>query len=297
MRLSRVRQRWDQGMPALVTMATFTDPAVTELISLLGLDCIWIDLEHTSTTLDQAAQMFRAARVGGADVMARPAKGEFMQIGRLLEAGATGILYPRCDNAVEAREVVRWAKFAPLGERGCAGTSPDAPYDMIDRAQYVREANQQTWLAIQIESPGAIRHTRAIAEVEGVDVVFFGLGDFAVLSGIPGQFKHPQVTEAMRTVCSETLAAGKRFGTVGLNVEHTTHLLDMGASLVCSGVDLLWVKRGLEEMRSQYGPLGFAFDGQVAPTQPVERPHFRPLDGIPTHDGVSIRRKGKIRLG
>jgi 4-hydroxy-2-oxoheptanedioate aldolase len=284
-------------MPALVTMAAFTDPASTELISLLGFDCIWIDLEHTSTTIDQAAQMFRAARVGGADVMARPGKGEFMQMGRLLEAGATGILYPRCDDAAEAREVVRWAKFAPQGERGCAGTSPDAPYDMIDRAQYVREANQQTWLAIQIESPGAARHARAIAEVEGVDVVFFGLGDFAVLSGIPGQFEHPQVTEAMRTICHETLAAGKRFGTVGLNVEHTTRLLEMGASLVCSGVDLLWVKRGLEELKSQYGPLGFAFDGQVAAARPVVRPHFHALDSVSAHDGVSIRRKKEISLG
>jgi 4-hydroxy-2-oxoheptanedioate aldolase len=295
MRASRVRQRWAHGMPALVTMAAFTDPASTELIGLLGFDCVWIDLEHTSTTLDQAAQMFRAARVGGADVMARPGKGEFMQMGRLLEAGAMGILYPRCDDAAEAREVVRWAKFAPLGERGCAGTNPDAPYDMIGRAQYVREANEHTWVAIQIESPAAVKHARAIAEVEGVDVVFFGLGDFAVLSGIPGQFEHPHVNEAMRIVCRETLAAGKRFGTVGLNVEHTKRVLAMGATLVCSGVDMLWVKRGLEELKSQYGPLGFAFDGQEAQPRPMVRPHFHPLDGVPAHDGIPVHRE-KMRV-
>jgi 4-hydroxy-2-oxoheptanedioate aldolase len=297
MRPSRVRQRWAQGMPALVTMAAFTDPAIAELISLMGFDCIWIDLEHQSITLDQAAQMFRAARVGGADVMARPGKGEFMQMGRLLESGATGILYPRCDDAAEAEEVVRWAKFAPLGERGCAGTNPDVPYDMIDRAQYVREANQQTWLAIQIESPAAVKHARAIAEVEGVDVVFFGLGDFAVLSDIPGQFEHAKVTEAMHTICRETLAAGKRFGIPGLDLRHTRLVLDMGASLVCSGVDLIWVKRGLEELKSQYGPLGFGFDRQVAPARPVVRPHFRPSDGVPTHDGAPIRREKEISLG
>lgn len=264
-------------------MAALTDPASTELMGLLGFDCVWIDLEHTSTTNDQAAQMFRAARVGGADVMARPGKGEFMQMGRLLETGAMGILYPRCDNAAEAKEVVRWAKFAPLGERGCAGTSPDAPYDMIGRAQYVREANEQTWLAVQIESPAAVEHARAIAEVEGVDVVFFGLGDFAVLSGIPGEFEHPLVNEAMQTVCRETLAAGKRFGTVGLSTAHAQHVLDMGATLVCHGVDMLLVKEGLERIKSQFGRLGFAFDGQVAPSQAIAYPHYPPLGNVCAH--------------
>jgi 4-hydroxy-2-oxoheptanedioate aldolase len=296
MRLSRVRQRWAQGMPALVTNASFTDPAVAELISLEGYDCIWVDLEHTATTLQQAAQMCQASRVGGADVMARPGKGEFMQMGRLLETGAMGILYPRCDDADEAREVVRWAKFAPLGERGCAGTNPDAPYDMIGRAQYVREANEQTWLAIQIESPAAVRHARTIAEVEGVDVVFFGLGDYAVLCGVPGQFEHPLVEEAMRTICRETLAAGKHFGTVGLNLEHTKRLLDMGASLVCSGLDMLWVKQGLEEMKAQYGKIGFGFDGQITPARPVARPHFHALDGAPAHDRIP-RREETVALG
>ena len=51
-----------------------------------------------------------------------------MRLGRLLEAGAKGIMYPRCDDAKEAREVVRWSKFAPLGERGFDGANPDQPY-------------------------------------------------------------------------------------------------------------------------------------------------------------------------
>jgi 4-hydroxy-2-oxoheptanedioate aldolase len=261
MRPSRVRQRWAEGKPVVFTSACFTDPAVVELIGLLGFDCIFIDLEHQSTSTDQAAQMIRAARVGGADVLARPAKGEFMRMGRLLEAGAMGILYPRCDDAAEAREVVRWAKFAPLGERGFMGANPDVPYAMVGLTEYVRQANEQTWLAIQIESPAAVKHARAIAEVEGVDAVFFGPCDFSLLCGAPGRFDSGHVPEAMREVCRETLAAGKRFGTVAFSFEHVQPLLDMGATLISHGADLLFVKQGLEQLKTQFGRSGFAFGG------------------------------------
>jgi 4-hydroxy-2-oxoheptanedioate aldolase len=260
MKPSRVRRRWAQGKPVLATVAFFRDPSSAELISLLGYDCIWIDLEHESTSVVQAEQMIRAARVGGADVMARAAKGEFMRMGRLLEAGAMGILYPRCDDAAEAREVVRWAKFAPLGERGFMGANPDVPYGLMGMAEYVRRANEQTWLAIQIESPAAVKHARAIAEVEGVDVVFFGPADFSVLSDVPGQFDHGKVPDAMREVCRDTLAAGKRFGTLVFTREQAQRVLDMGGSLVCYGADLGFVKQGLEDTKTQFGKLGFVFD-------------------------------------
>lgn len=295
MRPSRVRQRWAENRPVLATVAFFTDPASAELISLMGFDCIWIDLEHEPTCLGDATQMIRAARVGCADVMARPGKGEFMRMGRLLEAGAMGILYPRCDDAAEAREVVRWAKFAPLGERGFMGANADASYGMIDMKKYVHDANQQTWLAIQIESPAAVKHTRAIAEVEGVDVVFFGPGDYSVLCGTPGQFDDGKVPNAMREVCRETLAAGKRFGTLVFNLEQAQRVLDMGSSLVCYGADLSFVKQGLEQVKTQFGEMGFAFNGQAAPSEPVAHPHFRHRDGVYVHNDVPIHRE-KVRL-
>src|SRR5258707_7485267 len=115
MRESRVRKRWARSKPVLATVVHFTDPACSELIGLMGFDCLWIDLEHQSMAISEAAGMMRAARAGDMDVMARPAKGEFMQTARLLKAGASVIMYPRCESADEARELVRCAKFAPLG--------------------------------------------------------------------------------------------------------------------------------------------------------------------------------------
>src|SRR5713101_7598058 len=119
MRISTVKAKLARDEPVLLTTLHLTDPAVYELTSLMGFDGIWMDMEHHGYSLETATTLMRAARVGrGVDIMVRPAKGEFMRMGRMLEAGATGILYPRCDDAAEARQVVTWAKFAPLGKRG-----------------------------------------------------------------------------------------------------------------------------------------------------------------------------------
>jgi HpcH/HpaI aldolase/citrate lyase family len=166
MRESRGKKRWAQGKPVLATIAHFSDPASAQLIGLLGFDCLWIDLEHQPLGMSQAADMMRAARVSDMDVMARPAKGKFMRMARLLEAGASLIMYPRCESAEEAREMVRWGKFAPLGERGFYSASPDNPYSTMPIKDYVRQANEQTVLMAQIESPNAVKNARAIAEVD-----------------------------------------------------------------------------------------------------------------------------------
>src|SRR5688500_18912834 len=130
MRQSRVLAKVRAGEAAMGVALHLTDPSVFEMTGLLGFDVIWMDMEHHFYSLEVAAGLMRAARVGNADVVARPAKGEFMRMGRMLEAGATGIMYPRCDSPEEAREVVKWAKYAPIGKRGFDGSNPDAPYCM-----------------------------------------------------------------------------------------------------------------------------------------------------------------------
>src|SRR5215813_8912753 len=118
MRKSRIKAKLRGNEPVLLVTLHLTDPSTYELASLMGFDGIWLDLEHHHFSVETANTLMRAARVGASDVMVRAAKGEFMRISRILEAGAQGIMYPRCDDAAEARQVLSWSKFAPLGKRG-----------------------------------------------------------------------------------------------------------------------------------------------------------------------------------
>ncbi len=115
MRPSRVKAKLKRGEPALVTCLHFVDPSVYEMTSLMGFDAIWMDLEHHATNQETAAGLMRAARVGVADILVRPAKGEFMRMCRLLEAGAAR------DHVSALRGCVGGSRGRAMGQVRAAG--------------------------------------------------------------------------------------------------------------------------------------------------------------------------------
>jgi 4-hydroxy-2-oxoheptanedioate aldolase len=258
-RTSIVKKKLRRDEAALVVCLHYTDASIHEMTSLMGFDCIWLDLEPHGYSVETATQMMRAARVGSSDILARPAKGEFMRMSRLLEMGATGILYPRCDNAEEAAEVVRWAKFAPQGQRGADGANADMPYLMMPIGEYVRKANEETFVAIQVEDADGVARADEIAAVDGVDILFFGPGDFSILSGFPGQMDHPEIQRAMEHVAAAARRHGKHWGMPCFSPDHGRKLLDMGARFLAHGADIVLLKRALENIQAQFSPLGFHF--------------------------------------
>lgn len=151
---------------------------------------------------------------------------------------------------------MRWAKFAPLGERGFDGGNADSPYGSMDMASYVEAANRETFILAQIESPTAVPNAQAIAEVEGIDGLFFGPGDFSVLSGIPGQFDSDMVRSAMRQVAKAAQSAGKQFGTLVFSREQAARVLEIGATFITMGCDIPMLKGAMEQLRDQFQELG-----------------------------------------
>lgn len=264
MRPSTVRHCWKLNRPALCPAVALSDPLVTELVSLLGFDCIWLDFEHSPRGLDTAAHLMRGARVGVSDILARPARGEFMQIGRLLEAGATGIMYPRCQSPDEAAQVVASMKFHPVGQRGFDGGGVDAGFAATDMPTYIAHANRETFLLVQIEDPVALEMCEKIAAVPGVDGLFFGPGDFSVLASVPGQMAHPLINDATRRIAAAARSAGKVWGMPGFDPAHVARVLDQGARFIAYGTDHMFIKEGLEAVQKQFAPLGFAFQNRLS---------------------------------
>jgi len=263
MRQSRVKAKLAAGEPVLITTLHLIDPSLYEMTSLMGFDGIWMDMEHHTYSLETAAGLMRAARVGSSDIIARPAKGEFMRMQRMLEAGAKGIMYPRCDDAKEAAEVASWMRFAPRGRRGFDGANPDAPYLSMPIDKYTEEANRQTFLTLQIETPEALEQVDELAAIDGVDVIMLGPADFSILSGIPGQFKHPLIRAAKEKIAEATRRAGKHWGCPAGGPDDVREVLDMGGRVIFHMADIVMVKLGMEKIQSDMEPLGFTFNDQL----------------------------------
>ena len=266
MKQSRVLAKIRANEPALSVCLHLTDPSVYEMTGLMGIDAIWMDMEHHFYSVEVAANLMRAARVGGADIVARPGKGEFMRMARMLEAGATGIMYPRCDSAEEAKEAVNWAKFAPIGKRGFDGAGPDVPYLLTGMKDYIKQANEQTFLLIQMEEPHAVEQAEAIAATPGVDMLMLGPADFTVLTGIPGEFNHPTVMKSIEKIAKAAKNTGKHWAATCGSVEVARQMIEMGARLIFHGCDIVFVKNGIDAVKQKFAQeLGIRFGVEGTP--------------------------------
>lgn len=251
MRRSKVLEKIRQDTPAFGMSLHLSSPDLFELAGLMGFDSIWLDMEHHAVSMESAANLMRGARVGGADVVARPGKGEFMRMGRMLEIGASGIMYPRCETPEEAAEVVRWSKFAPLGERGCDASGADVPFLLKPLDQYLEDANRETFLIVQIEDAKALDRVEEIASVPGIDMLMLGPGDFSILSGIPGQFDHPLVQGAQHRVIEAAKSAGIHWAATCGSAAQAKKYAERGAGLIFYGCDLVMVKQGFDRIKSE----------------------------------------------
>jgi len=157
MRPSRVLARLHQGHPVLFYALHFTDASVWELASLIGIDCLWLDLEHHGHTLETAAQLIRAARVGTSDVIARPAKGEWMRMQRMPQRRRSARAGPLVQVRPLGRAGLRRGRRrrALLQHRPGPVRSPGQRADVLDRANRRRKN-----LASGRRNPGRCRRRR-----------------------------------------------------------------------------------------------------------------------------------------
>src|ERR1700720_3815627 len=144
---------------------------IAQMAATAGFDMIYVDLEHSTLTLEATGQICQAALSAGVTPMVRLPANTPEYIQRVLDGGALGIIAPGVQSADEARAVVRAAKYAPLGERGAGGALPHLEYRSFPTAEANAAINDATMVIVQFESAEAVEKADEIAAVEGVDMV------------------------------------------------------------------------------------------------------------------------------
>jgi 4-hydroxy-2-oxoheptanedioate aldolase len=229
---------------AIVTRVT--QPWLAEFIGKAGYDLIWLDMEHRDFDYSVVAPMALACRSTGIDLMVRILKTGYSSPMRVLEAGANGIMVPHCRSAAEARQWVEWTRFFPVGARGYDGAGPDADFALVEPKAYMKHANDQTFLVLQIEDRDAVESVEQIAAVEGVDALFVGPADLTISFGVPFQFAHADVQKAIDRVANAAAKAGKWWGMPTGTPEATQQALSRGAKIVTGANDHMVLVRGYE---------------------------------------------------
>ena len=231
MRKSKVLKIMREGGVAVSVKLNLDDPRAVEIAAMCGYDCIWIDMEHVPNDNAFVENAIRAAKIYDCDVLTRVAKGRYNDFIHPLEADSTGIMVPHLMSLREAKEIVYFTKFHPIGRRPLDGGNADGKFCLIDPLTYMKEANEERFVVVQIEDPEPLAELEEICALEGIDMIFFGPADFSQGIGAPCQFNDPRIAETRELVAKTAKKYGKFAGTVGSS-ENIAEYAAMGYQFV-----------------------------------------------------------------
>lgn len=239
---NHVKEKLARGeVVASMTVRLVRGVEIARIARTAGFDTLYVDMEHSSFSLETTSQICIAAlEVGITPLVRVPGLNE---VSRVLDAGALGVIAPHVRSADEARAYVKAAKFSPLGERSAAGPLPHLHYRSFPAAQADAALNDATTIIVQIESEQALARADEIAAVDGVDLVMIGSNDLLADWGLTGQYEHPRLREAYAKTIAACRKHGKHVGVGGLasRPQLAAEFVRMGARYVSTGTDLAFL--------------------------------------------------------
>lgn len=238
MRESRVLKKLRAGETVTCFKLNLPSGEIAEIASMAGFDCIWLDREHVVQDWSDIKVQNWAAKARGTDVMVRVERGSYSDLIKPLEIDATGILVPHIMSADDARKIIHYTRFHPIGRRPIDGGNADGAYTNLDFNEYLKQANEQRFIALQIEDPEPLNELDEIAALEGYDMLFFGPGDFSQGIGAPGEWNHPLLIETRKMVAEVAKKHGKFAATVG-SPQNAKELMAMGYQFISMGADVI----------------------------------------------------------
>jgi 4-hydroxy-2-oxoheptanedioate aldolase len=225
------------------TFLNLGSPTAVEIAADTGFDWLLIDLEHGSGTEADLRNMLLACRGSSAAPIVRLRSVDADIVKFVMDSGAAGIMFPYVSTVAEAKRAVDCIKYPPMGSRGVAGAIRATDFGR-DWKQYFNEANDNSLVVVQIETPEAVEAAADIAAIDGVDVLFVGPLDLSVNLGCPGDFSQPHFVDALKKVVKSCDDNGKTPGILtktGFEQQHK----ELGFRFTAVGSDSLAVVQAM----------------------------------------------------
>lgn len=237
LRKSKVLQKMRNGEVATSIKLNLVDPRGVELAALCGFDCIWSCYEHSSNNIETMENLIRASKIYDVDFLTRVSRGSYSDLIHPLESDSTGIMVPHLMSYEQAKEIVYYTKFHPIGRRPLDGGNADGAYCLVNPLDYISEANKERFVVVQIEDPEPLKDLEKICALDGIDMLFFGPADFSQGIGKPCQFGDKEIADTRKLVAECARKHGKWAGTTG-NANNYDELVDLGYTFINVGSDV-----------------------------------------------------------
>lgn len=228
------------------------NPAVAQIAYHGGLDFIMFDLEHGPYSIETVSDIAKVARSTGIGIFARVPELAKGYVSRLMDAGVQGIMVPMLSTKQEADLLVKWSRYAPIGERGMGsnGEMTDFAGMGTDAMSFMEQQNRKTLAIAQIETAEAIENLDDIASTDGIDVLLIGPNDLAISLGVPGDIMGKKTQEAI----GRTADAAEKYGKV-FCIHGSDALLKKWESrmqMVMNDLDISILQQGFASIANTY---------------------------------------------
>jgi 2-dehydro-3-deoxyglucarate aldolase/4-hydroxy-2-oxoheptanedioate aldolase len=248
---NRVKKLLKAGKKTAGSWSQLCSSASTEVLCRAGFDWLLIDLEHSPNDLQTLFAQLQAMSGSGVVPIVRSPWNDQVWIKRILDAGAYGVMIPSVNTKEQAVAAVGACKYPPQGFRGIAGSPRAAGYGR-DTASYLKRANDEILVILQVETPQAIENLDAIGSVPGVDALFIGPMDLSTSMGYLGNPAHPEVQAAMARVEAKAKALGLPLGTISAGWDQAKALYERGYQMVTLMSDVILLSRSSAEIAAKF---------------------------------------------
>ncbi|WP_180539609.1 HpcH/HpaI aldolase family protein [Nevskia soli] len=247
MQENRVKQALRRGEMQLGTgYWQFRSPEIARLLAAAGFKWAFLDTEHGGFDLETLQDICRVANLAGLCPIVRVGDLQYSLVARALDCGAQGIIFPRVEQPELLARAVSWTKFPPNGIRGYGLALHQLDYETRAFPEVIAHLNANLMVVLQIETVRALEARDELLSVPGVDTVMVGPADLSISLGVPGQFEHPRLIEAIEQIRDSCLALGVIPGIHTRNPKLAEFWRNRGMLFLGCGneVSMLWERAG-----------------------------------------------------
>lgn len=176
-----LRQMWNDGEPTLGGWLSIPATLSAEVMARGGFDYVCIDTQHGAVDYQTTVELIRAVEHGGSRAIVRVPWNEPGIIGKMLDAGAEGVIVPMVNTVEQAEAAVRACRYAPHG--GARSFGPTVA--KLRHNDYVEWARDNVAVIPMIETAEALSNLDAIVQVDGIDAVYVGPADLSLTLDLP----------------------------------------------------------------------------------------------------------------
>lgn len=261
----RERLRETVAGPLLLGAIQIPSPDLIEMAGFAGFDLVLVDAEHGAISARDVQDLIRAADAVQLPALVRVPRVSTEWVGRVLDAGAAGILAPHVDTAQEALELVQEGRYPPVGRRGTGFYSRTHRFTLDGGADAIRSANNGVSLGVMLESVSAVENAEAILGVEGIDFAMVGPVDMSTDRGSYRQDDDPWVRQAVRDLATHGASRGTAMFVRTTTPEHASEYWGYGYRVLAVGLPYLAVKGCVEWVEQTRTAAKGTNDAQAVP--------------------------------